>query len=401
MNNSNANWMFRPPNLFGVRRVPYRSNGQSAPRPSTDAYARPNAASLSGSTGNDGAEVGECADASCCRPKPACSEGMPDMPCCPCGRGPTGPQGPQGEPGPCGPKGERGPCGPQGEPGPCGPKGATGPCGPQGEMGPCGPRGPQGEPGPCGPKGEPGPCGPCGPQGPQGKPGPCGPKGERGPCGCPGERGPCGPQGPRGEAGPCGCPGERGEPGPQGPRGEAGPCGCPGERGAVGPQGVTGPQGPQGATGPQGPRGEPGPCGPAGPPGYPQNSVFASFFSQEIAMSECLGLPLFMNIPDTTQNITLCNYDSVALTPGFYAINYDVSTVMKKHGFIQITPMLNDCEQMAYAAYAEAAKRKETLVLSRYFIMEIPCASMLSFAWRSSECASEINMSLSIVKLCR
>lgn len=198
-----------------------------------------------------------------------------------------------------------------------------------------------------------------------------------------------------------GCYGERGETGPQGPRGEPGPPGCPGERGETGPQGVTGPQGPQGATGPQGPRGEPGARGPAGPPGYPQNSAFASFLGQGIFLPEDASLPLKIDIPDITQNISLCNDYTVLLTPGYYVICYYISTVVKKHGLIKLTPIFNDCAQTAYAAYAEAAKRKERLVISRYFMIEIPNASTLFFAWESSTGVSKIGMNLSIEKLGR
>ncbi len=198
-----------------------------------------------------------------------------------------------------------------------------------------------------------------------------------------------------------GPPGPRGEPGPQGPRGAPGPQGCPSERGEPGPQGVTGPQGAQGETGPQGPVGEPGPRGPAGPPGYPQNSSFASFLGREIMLPESASLPLKADIPDTTQNISLCNDYSVFLTPGYYAICYYISTAVKRHGFIKLTPIFNDCEQTAYATCAEAARRKEQLVLSRYFIIQLPHASTLFFAWDSSAGASKINMNLSIEKLGR
>ena len=203
------------------------------------------------------------------------------------------------------------------------------------------------------------------------------------------------------ESGSQGYPGERGEMGPQGPRGEPGPQGCPGERGETGPQGVTGPQGSQGATGPQGPRGEPGARGPAGPPGYPQNSIFASFLGQELILPENANLPLKIDISDITQNISLCNDYSILLTPGCYAVYYYISTVMKRHGFIKLTPIFNDCVQTVYTVYAEAEKRKEMLVISRYFIIEIPSTSTLFFAWDSSASTSKINMNLSIEKLGR
>lgn len=220
---------------------------------------------------------------------------------------------------------------------------------------------------------------------------------------CPGVCREPGVRGPRGEPGLPGCPGERGErgeTGPQGPRGEPGPPGCPGERGEIGPQGVTGPQGPQGATGPQGPRGDTGARGPAGPPGYPQNSIFASFLGQEVILPEKTSLPLKTDIPDVTRNITLCNEYSILLTPGCYAVCYYISTVMKRHGFIKLAPIFNDSVQTVYAAYAEASKRKEMLVLSRYFIVRIPDASTLFFSWTSSG-VSKINMNMSIVKLYR
>lgn len=191
---------------------------------------------------------------------------------------------------------------------------------------------------------------------------------------------------------------ERGEPGPMGPRGEQGPPGCRGERG---PQGATGPQGPQGEPGPMGPRGEQGERGPAGPPGCPRNNIFATFLGQGIIMPENASLPLKVDIPDITENISPCNSYSVTLNPGYYAIYYYVSTVMKKPGFIKLTPIFNDCEQTAYTGYAEAARRGEALDISRYFIIEILSDSTLFFVWDSSASASKINMNLSIEKLCR
>lgn len=228
----------------------------------------------------------------------------------------------------------------------------------------------------------------------------CPPSPERPSClqGPPGDPG---PQGPQGVPGPQGPQGEQGEIGPQGPRGNPGPQGSPGERGEPGPQGVTGPQGPQGATGPQGPQGEPGPRGPAGPPGYPQYSILATFSGQELTLPENAKLPLKTDIPDTTPNISLCGSDSIALAPGCYVFYYHISAVAKKHGFIKLTPVLQNCAQTAYAAYAETDKRRETLVISRYFIVEIQDDSSLFFAWESSAEVSRINMSLSIQKLYR
>lgn len=217
-------------------------------------------------------------------------------------------------------------------------------------------------------------------------------------CGGPGPGGESGPPGPRGEPGPPGAPGE---PGPPGPRGEPGPPGANGERGETGPQGVTGPQGPQGATGPQGPQGDAGARGPAGPPGYPQNCIFAVFSGQEPFMPESGGLAPKIEIPDNTGNISLCSDHSISLAPGYYAVSYYISAMAKKHGFIKLTPIFNGCRQTAYGAYAEATARREMLILSRYFIIEIPKGSPLLFDWSSSADISGMSMNLSIEKLCR
>ena len=228
-----------------------------------------------------------------------------------------------------------------------------------------------------------------------------------GPGGLPGvRREPCSPGTMESRREPClpgvmGLRGEPGPPGPMGPRGEPGLPGCPGERGETGPQGVTGPQGPQGATGPMGPRGEPGARGPEGPPGYPQNSIFASFLGQNLMMPESACLPLKIEIPDPTQNISLCNNCTVSLSPGYYTISYYISAEMKRHGFMVLTPVLNDEMQTVYSAYADAEKRRETLVITRYFIIKVPDRSTMYFAWHSSSCDSRINMNLTIEKLCR
>lgn len=359
MNNFNGNWMFNPPNLFGMGRNYNRNYNRNTAQFSANRISEPNPA-VSVPSQYTNSEETEKYSASCsCGCGTAESEERPGQPesfyqsieSCPPG---------------C-----RGECGE-----PCLPD-CPGEC-----VKPC----PPGYGGKC--------VKPCLPD--------C-----RGECvkpclpGCPGGRGEPGPQGPRGEPGPPGCPGGRGEPGPQGPRGESGPPGCPGERGEPGPQGVTGPQGPQGERGPQGPRGEPGARGPAGPPGYPQNSIFASFLGQEIILPEKASLPLKTDIPDITQNITLSNDYSILLTSGCYAVCYYISTITKRHGFIKLIPVFNGCVQTVYASYAEAVKRKEILVISRYFLMQIPTASTLFFTWNSSAGAAKINMNLSIVKLVR
>ena len=118
-------------------------------------------------------------------------------------------------------------------------------------------------------------------------------------------------------------------------------------------------------------------------------------------MPESAILPLKTEIPDITGNISLCNNYSVMLTRGYYVIRYYISAVMKKHGFIKLTPVFNGGRQTSHAAYAKAEKQKEMLAVSRYSMIEIPADSALFFEWHSSAGASRISMNLSIEKLCR
>lgn len=150
-----------------------------------------------------------------------------------------------------------------------------------------------------------------------------------------------------------------------------------------------------------GPKGETGERGPMGPAGYPQNSIFATFLGEGLSVPEHASLPLKIQIPDITQNITLRNSTSLSLTPGYYAISYYISASVKKHGFISLTPMLDNCRQTAYTAYAEAGNREGILILSRHFVMEVPTASTLFFLWTSSADDSRIDMNLCIEKKSR
>lgn len=153
--------------------------------------------------------------------------------------------------------------------------------------------------------------------------------------------------------------------------------------------------------GPRGPRGEPGVRGPAGPPGYPQNSVFASFLNTEIFIQENFRIPLKVDIPDPSGNISLLGYHSIVLKPGYYTVYYYISTTMKAPGIIKLIPVFNDCKQSAYAEYATIKKRNEPVKLSRYFIAGIHNSSSLFFTWHSSASTSRTNMNIIIQKLNR
>ena len=130
MNNFNMNWMFNPPNLFGMRGPGRNCVPRQAPPSFCHRYE----------TNDTGAD--------CC---PCTAE--PGIPCpvFECGGpgpgGESGPPGPRGEPGPPGAPGEPGPPGPRGEPGPPGAhKGRREPQGHRGRWEMRGPGGLRGRP---------------------------------------------------------------------------------------------------------------------------------------------------------------------------------------------------------------------------------------------------------------
>ena len=202
---------------------------------------------------------------------------------------------------------------------------------------------------------------------------------------------------PAGARGRTGAAGAKGRAGAAGAERRAGPAGMSRRTGRARPAGSDRPAGAAGGNGADGPEKR----GPAGPAGYPLNSIFASFCGQELVMPQKARLPLKTVIPDITQNIVLCGSDAMTLSPGYYAISYYISAVMKRHCSIKLTPVLNKRGQAAYTAHAQAAKRKELLVLSRHFLIRVPDSSTLFFAWQSAAKDAVINMDLSIEKLCR
>ncbi len=234
-----------------------------------------------------------------------------------------------------------------------------GPQGPQGEQGPQGPQGPQGEQGPQGPQGE------QGPQGPQGEQGPQGPQGEQGPQGPQGEQGPRGPQG---------------EPGPQGPQGEQGP---------QGPQGEQGPQGPQGEQGPQGPQGEPG------------IETFASFGIFEIRFTNAQSIPFITDINDPSGNIVLTNNTEIVLQPGYYFIDYSVSTVLDTAGYMQITPSYNGTAHLENGIYFKTNTNASSAWGANAIIIYVPAQTNFTLTYNSNVENRSGAATISILKLNR
>lgn len=151
----------------------------------------------------------------------------------------------------------------------------------------------------------------------------------------------------------------------------------------------------RGEPGPMGPRGEPG------PPGYPQNSIFASFWNSDCFLPENTRLPLKADISDPSGNISLRGCHSIILKPGYYTIYYYISTVLKSPGNVMLIPVFNDSKQTVYAEYAAVKKRNEPVKLARYFLTEIHNTSPLFFTWYSSACTSKTNLNIIIQKLNR
>ena len=126
-----------------------------------------------------------------------------------------------------------------------------------------------------------------------------------------------------------------------------------------------------------------------------------SVLSWELRADGVLSLDLsehYSGLSDVS--LTLADY-CIVLTLGYYAVSCYICTVLEKRGFVKVTPIYNGCRQTNYTTYAETARRKEMLVISRHFMIEVPVGSTFAFEWYCSAGASKIDMNLNIEKLMR
>lgn len=172
------------------------------------------------------------------------------------------------------------------------------------------------------------------------------------------------------------------------------PCCC-----TQGPQGEPGPQGPQGDPGPQGPQGEPGP---QGPQGEPANDIFASFYIFEIQFVNGQPIPFITGTEDPTGNITLENNTQIVLLPGYYHINYSVSTVLDDAGYMQITPSYNGTPHLEYGIYFKTNTTSSSAYGSNALIIYVPSQTSFTLTYNSNSAGNRSGAAtVTVIKLTR
>ena len=195
----------------------------------------------------------------------------------------------------------------------------------------------------------------------------------------------------RGATGNTGAPGQTGA---TGNTGATGPTGI----GITGPTGVTGPTGPIGNTGPTGVTGATGNTGATGPSGI-TNQSFASFYTFAVAFENATQISLSQTVTDTTQNITQPEPTMILLQPGYYEINFSVSTILTTGGYMQITPSYNGTPHLVYGIYSRTNATQETAEGSSSIIIYAPTQTQFSLTYNSNVANTDGQVALTIVKL--
>lgn len=174
--------------------------------------------------------------------------------------------------------------------------------------------------------------------------------------------------------------------------GLTGPTGATGAQGPIGPTGNTGATGATGAEGPIGPTGNTGPSGIT-------NQSFASFANFQEAYTNGTQLNLFPSIIDLSQNIISNSQTTVRLQPGFYIINYYVSTLLTTDGYMQITPYYNNASHIEFGIYSRTGTAQSTAEGSTTFIIQVLSPTNFSLTFNSNSRATSGQLSLTIIKL--
>ena len=110
-------------------------------------------------------------------------------------------------------------------------------------------------------------------------------------------------------------------------------------------------------------------------------------------------MDFFSEIKDTTQNIIPSSTSAIQLQPGFYIINYTISTLLTTDGYIQITPSYNGMAHMEHSVYSRTGLARTTAEGSQTFIIEVKEPTNLTLTFNSNVAHTEGQLSLTIIKL--
>lgn len=141
--------------------------------------------------------------------------------------------------------------------------------------------------------------------------------------------------------------------------------------------------------------------GSTGPTGVTPENVFGSFYDFALRPDNNTLLPIVTSIPDITGQISVSQGNRIILAPGYYLVSYEVSGLFSTPGYMQITPAYNNLPHIQEGIYFMGQADRSSASGSAHFIIETPEGTSLTLTFNSSSVLTEVQMTMSILKLRR
>ncbi|WP_249300276.1 hypothetical protein [Feifania hominis] len=106
-----------------------------------------------------------------------------------------------------------------------------------------------------------------------------------------------------------------------------------------------------------------------------------------------------IGIGDPTGNITLDDAQHVALEPGIYSIEYQVSALLANSSYMQITPFYNGATHIEYGIYFMTGSDHSSAFGSVSFLVDVPTRTLFSLTFNSPVRATAGTLTMVIFKL--
>lgn len=145
----------------------------------------------------------------------------------------------------------------------------------------------------------------------------------------------------------------------------------------------------------------PVPPGATGPVGRVPSDIFASFINFVAQFTNASLIQMGVWVADPTGNIVLTDPARISLAPGIYSIFYDVSALISKSTFMQITPYYNGCPHIEYGIYFATGPSRSSAFDSVSFMIEVPVQTVFNLTYNSTVTATVGTLTMAIFKLRR
>lgn len=126
---------------------------------------------------------------------------------------------------------------------------------------------------------------------------------------------------------------------------------------------------------------------------------FASYTDHLTAPVSGASLPLTPQLADTSGRIAPVSVDMVQMTPGIYLIHFLITGTLPEAGYMEITPVIDDAAQSAYAARFTAAYPGERGCVSGSFPVTGASPVRLSLRMESSSAPADSDVHVMILQL--